>query len=524
MNASLSRRSFVGAAGCAIAAAGASSALATEAPEAAAGLPIASTVDVDVVVAGAGAAGTVAATVIAEGGKSVLLLEKLPQIGGAGAISGGMLGCNTVLQQQAGYDVQVEPLFEAWNEYNHSLCYAPLVKKIFSTSADTIQWMLDHEAPFEASPGSLQGGHVDDPLKWQCYHRHIDRNGRAVFDKLQAALEANGAAIEYGAVFQDLVQDADGMVTGLVYQNANGEYVQVNAAKTILATGGFDGNDEMMVEVFGTDAIGGLKLMGIDDQGEGIRAAWKAGARRWNTQSALFHGGSPATPHFGVVNAVVSGLLQVDATGTRYTDETVVGSTCLWANANLATGGNVFVLLDNRVVEDFVNNAFPLAPLNTDTIPPAEDTSGMRDDLEASVEYGAVFIADTLDELAAATGMDPQVLAATVARYNGLVEAGVDEDFGKDPAYLAYKVEEGPFYAIKCGVGSLGTSGGLFVNTRMQPLTRAMQPIPNLYTVGSMAAGAYYGSLPGYPDYEGAALCFAYTSGLIAGRDVLENL
>ena len=70
----------------------------------------------------------------------------------------------------------------------------------------------------------------------------------------------------------------------------------------------------------------------------------------------------------------------------------------------------------------------------------------------------------------------------------------------------------------------LSTTGGLFVDPAMHPLTTEMVAVPNLYCVGSLASGAYYGSLPGYPDYEGAALCYAFTSGYIAGNEVVREL
>lgn len=516
----MARRTFVAAGGAGLAALAAGGvpapALAQETPA----VPEASET-CDVVVVGGGAAGVTAALVAAEEGLDVLLLEAEGALGGMGILSGGLLGCETHLQAEKGYEVPVNDLFAAWNEYNHSFSYAPLVRAIFSTSADAIRWMGDHGVELNVLEQSNQAAHAADPLKWQCYHMYRDYDGAAAFAALEQRLEEAGCPVVYGARMTGLATGSDGVVCGVVYIDADGEPVRVDARKVVLATGGFCGDEEMMVEVFGTRRLRGYAKA---SRGEGTRAAWAAGARRWNTASALMHAGLPLASGETIVNLAVSGLLEVDRTGRRFTDETVTSSTCLWANAHYSVGADPFILLDQATVDAFAANEVTLAPLNTDTIPPAEDTSGVQADLDACIAEGTVFKGETLEELAEAAGFDAEVLAQTVARYNELVAGGEDLDFGKDPAYLAYAVETGPFYALPCCVAVLSTTGGLFVDPAMRPLTEGMQPVENLYCVGSLASGAYYGSLPGYPDYEGAALCYAFTSGYIAGNEVAREL
>ena len=520
----MSRRSFVAAGVAATAVAGAGVAMASQEEGASAAPSNAEAPGdggtCDLVVVGGGAAGTTAAYVAAESGLNVVLLEVSDALGGMGAMSGGLLGCDSHLQKEAGYDVSVSALYQTWKEYNHSFCYGPLVREIFSTSADAILWLTEHGVELNVLEQSNQAAHASDPLKWQCYHMYRDYDGVTAFDTLTAGLVETGCEIRYGARMTELTV-TDGAVTGVVYEDADGNRMQIDAKRVVLATGGFCGNDEMMHEVFGTSHIHGYA---VNDLGEGTMAAWAAGARKWNTNSALMHAGLPNADGETIINIAVSGLLEVDATGQRFCDETVTSSTCLWANANYSVGGNPYILLDQKTVDAFAANEVTLAPLNTDTIPPVEDTSMIQSDLDADVELGTVLKADTLEGLAELAGFDPATLAATVARYNELVDGGEDLDYGKDPAYLAYKVEEGPFYALECCVAVLSTTGGLFVDPHMRALTTEMAAVPNLYCVGSMASGAYYGSLPGYPDYEGAALSFAYTSGYIAGKEAAEEL
>ena len=77
-----------------------------------------------------------------------------------------------------------------------------------------------------------------------------------------------------------------------------------------------------------------------------------------------------------------------------------------------------------------------------------------------------VAIADTLEELAAHMGVDPEALVATVEGYNAAVDAGVDEDFGK--ANLDTKIESAPFYGFKASLIRHTQRNGLRVNTKSQ--------------------------------------------------------
>ncbi|XBS71363.1 FAD-binding protein [Acerihabitans sp. KWT182] len=77
----------------------------------------------------------------------------------------------------------------------------------------------------------------------------------------------------------------------------------------------------------------------------------------------------------------------------------------------------------------------------------------------------------------------------TVARYNDLVKAKSDADFGKKAAYMIYPVKSGPFYAFETQVVSLSSIGGVRVNDRLQVTDINAKPVPGLYAVGNVAGG-----------------------------------
>lgn len=105
------------------------------------------------------------------------------------------------------------------------------------------------------------------------------------------------------------------------------------------------------------------------------------------------------------------------------------------------------------------------------------------------------FKADTLAELAEKVSQNPYQkvpmpaanLEATVARYNELVDKGVDEDFGKKT--MEFKVDTPPFYAAWCAPVLHDSYGLLRVNADCQVIDRWGEPIPGLYAGGEAAGG-----------------------------------
>ncbi|EXJ92433.1 hypothetical protein A1O3_00984 [Capronia epimyces CBS 606.96] len=121
--------------------------------------------------------------------------------------------------------------------------------------------------------------------------------------------------------------------------------------------------------------------------------------------------------------------------------------------------------------------------------------------------------ADTLEGLAAVTGIDADGLAATVQRFNGFCETGVDEDFGRaslpwgtiltgdyrlpHPGFAA--IARPPFYAVQLQRVTVGVpTAGLPINRDASVLTATGHVVPGLYAAGNAALyndwGAGYNS------------------------------
>lgn len=118
---------------------------------------------------------------------------------------------------------------------------------------------------------------------------------------------------------------------------------------------------------------------------------------------------------------------------------------------------------------------------------------------------GLGVVADTIEELAAKAGIDPQGLADTVARFNVNAENGVDPDFrrGEQPwgawmtgdkshkpnANLGPLVKP-PFHAVRLSrMGATGIpAAGLKIDRNASVVGWDEQPIPGLYAAGNSAA------------------------------------
>ena len=137
---------------------------------------------------------------------------------------------------------------------------------------------------------------------------------------------------------------------------------------------------------------------------------------------------------------------------------------------------------------------------------------------------------DTIEALAAACEIDGARLRETVERYNGFVDRGRDEDFGRgDSAYDRWvgdplsaspdtpsntlgRIEQGPFYAVALYPGDVGTYGGLLTDSHARVLREDGSAIDGLYATGTSAASVMGHAEPGPGGSIGPALTWAYVA------------
>ena len=141
---------------------------------------------------------------------------------------------------------------------------------------------------------------------------------------------------------------------------------------------------------------------------------------------------------------------------------------------------------------------------------PLEDVQA---NIDAGVDAGWIFKADTVEELATALDLDADTLAKTIAVFNDGAASGADA-LGRQGAI---PLMQPPFFAGRVIAVSPDTAGGVDVNTNTQVLNVFGEVIPRLYAVGNMVGG-FKGKVNAGC---GQALGWTYTSGRIAGQHVV---
>ena len=151
------------------------------------------------------------------------------------------------------------------------------------------------------------------------------------------------------------------------------------------------------------------------------------------------------------------------------------------------------------------------------------------------VRSGYLKRARTVEQLAAACGIDPRGLAGTIAEYNRHARIGEDPAFGRgttpfnrgsgDPDHkpnpCVAPIEKAPFYAIKVLPGSFGTFAGLKTDALARVLDGDVTPIEGLYAVGNDQASVMGGHYPSGGINLGPGMTFGFVVGRhAAGADL----
>ncbi|HAL87013.1 MAG TPA: hypothetical protein DCM31_09230 [Deferribacteraceae bacterium] len=494
---------------------------------------IAADMTTDVVVVGAGTSGTAAALAALEKGARVILIEKAPFAAGAGTFSGGMFAADSPEQIKTGKTVDKEWLFNVFMESSSYRANARLVKNYINNAGRTVKFLMDNGAEFALSDAGQDGQiwHQDMPAT---HHGYQNGGGAVNIGKLQKTFQKKGGILLFETKGISIVKDKNGKIAGIIAENADEEEFQINAKAVILATGGAGANAEMLKEIYNSDNPP-LGFIGTA-QGEGIKMAWEAGARKGDIIGEFF-----------AVNLIPDAMrslefrpfadvpfLKVNTHGKRFMREDHGLGYALYGNAVFEQPNHTaWVVFDQTSMDKFkkgglqalvdqyskwknsdkefyeFNEKMAAADSAKQAATPIDYTPLLK-----SVEGRDAMIAKSLKELAKKMDIDPETFQAEVARYNELAKIG-DVDFHNEPQFM-YPLIKAPYYAIRFAARSLGTLGGVVVNENLQAVDKNYDPIPGLYTVGNDATGVWGNS---YVEICGASLGFAFTSGMLAGED-----
>ncbi len=462
--------------------------------------------EADVVVVGFGGAGACAAIEAHDAGAKVLMLEKTAEGGGNTSVSAGGI---MIPKNKADAYVYLEKTYDfAKSDKDVELL------KIF---CDEIVQQRDFLLGLgkDAKMGRYGGAghklpHADTIDKYTFFYNGASA-GPALFALYKnAVMNQRKIPVFFETAGKRLIVDK-GVVIGIEAEGKSGKLLIRAKRAVVLATGGYEYNSEMLKNFSKATEVHALGCPA--NTGDGILMAQSVGAKLWHMTSYSCPLGAvvPGKTALASSGMPKSGIW-VDKYGKRFTNEKGIDThTCIYAVDILDPVKHEYPRIPCFLIFDEKGRKEgPCAGSITGWIGYREGYKWSKDN-SVEIKQGIIKKADTLEELAKLSGIDPKGLSDGVKAWNESVKAGADKAFGRDPAKSA-AIDEGPFYALPLYPSLLNTQGGPRKNQHGQVLDVFDKPIPHLYAAGEM--GSMWGSI-----YQGACNnAESLVFGRLAGR------
>ena len=245
--------------------------------------------DYDVIVVGMGGSGVFSYCAAADQGATVFGIEAAGKIGGNSVCTYGPMALNSRYLKEKFNDgedyINPDDVYKVWMDYVEGDEKADVIHEAVYNSGTALDYFVDNFG-FEFEGLGLLGSFVvpEWDKEWCVYTADADNTAWNILgpnktyqflralDIANAKNEKNQYMTELTA--DSLIFDEDGKAIGVKATYYDGTTYEIYGKAIILATGGFLGNDEMMVEYLGStvNAIGDTV-----NKGAGIKMGQSAG-------------------------------------------------------------------------------------------------------------------------------------------------------------------------------------------------------------------------------------------------------
>ena len=463
----------------------------------------------DIVVVGAGGSGISAAVKAETLGANVILIEKMPVIGGATALNAGtLIATGSKYQREVMKETKDSPelaykdIFTVGKNRNDPT----LVKMVTERVGGVVDWLIyDMKIPY--GPAATQ--YPDHSA-----NRQLGVTGRSVnyLNLMREKFLGMGGKLMLQTRAQELIRDDAGKVVGVRATDKDGNTVELTSKAVILASGGYGAVKSMLPKEMSNYVFYGLD----SETGDGYKMATDIGAGTINLDLVkMYPQGVETVPGHGLAATASStdtmkksGAIYVNKLGQRYVDENAALG--VLTDMTVAQPDHIaYIVMDAKAWKEYVRKSLE------DKLVPNEETLMTWTKI---VNNGrpVMAVSDNLADAAKTMGLDAEGLAKTVAHWNDMVKAGKDTDFNRK---ITGGLGEGPYYIVEQKVRYQTTLGGLKADADLRILDKAGKPIPGLYGAGCVVGGAN-----GADSLTAMMNSWAIVSGVVSAESAVQSI
>ena len=399
----------------------------------------------DIVIVGGGPAGLAAAVSAKQTNpdKNVILVEKLDILSGNGKFDMNFFDMiNTEAQKAAGNDEWVgEAGLAKFLESKSTNGESAERIKVWANEEYTLDaWLRDMGVELNYNYGGTN--HMAEDNQY---------SGEVIQAGLEKAAAELGVDVRTGTKGVDLVME-DGACKGVIVTNNAGETYTINAKSTILATGGFCSNKELLAEYApGYEVFNTSNQMGTT--GDFVKIFEQNGFKMENMGKMSFFS-NIIVPYRDLTGGADMNLL-ANKEGTLLENKSGKDRGTM-----IQENGAAFYITDKTGYDSFYR-------------------------IRKHVALGYYSEGATLEELAEKLGIDAEGLKASVEQYNADAAAGAEN--AQIAAVPTRALDaEGPYYGVRVEGANHMTKGGVVCNENAQVLNADDTVVPGLYAAGEV--------------------------------------